>query len=145
MSTRNFGRVIGGKDFLKPRKWENWQVGDSIQGEFVGQLEVDKYGKPIYGIKVEGVKDAQIKFADMSQSSGIKNGVVPLYPNGGLLKQLAEASEGDFVRVTYEGKVKIKKGQWAGSTAHSVLVEIDGYGTEDAEAMEESIDSLLGE
>lgn len=135
--SRNFGRVIAGKDFLKPKQWSNWQVGDYIQGEFVGQLDTDKFGKPIYGIKVEGVEDAVVKFADMSAPYGIKNGVVPLYPNGGLLKQMAEASEGDFVKVTYEGKVKIKKGQWAGTMAHSIVVEIDGYQNEDS-------DDLLG-
>jgi hypothetical protein len=145
MSARNFGRVIG-KDFLKPSKWQDWQVGDYIQGEFVGQLETDKYGKPIMGVRVEGVQDGLIKFADMSKPSGIKNGVVPLYPNGGLLKQLAEVQEGDFVRITYEGKVKITKGQWAGTTAHSVLVEVDGYNSQLADKVsKDAIDDLLGE
>jgi hypothetical protein len=136
--SRNFGRVLGGKDFLKPKKWEHWQIGDYIQGEFVGQLDTDRYGKPIYGIKVEGVEDAKVAFADMSLPYGLKDGVVPLFPNGGLLNQMAEALEGDFVRITYEGKVKIKKGQWAGTMAHSIVVEIDGYETE------EDSDDLLG-
>jgi hypothetical protein len=144
MVTRNFGRVIGGKDFLKPRKWETWAVGDFVQGEFVGELDKDRYGKPIYGIKVDGVKDGEVRFQDASSPSGKKDGVVPLYPNGGLLMQLGKASHGDFVRITYEGKVKIKKGQWAGSTAHSVVVEIDGYKPEGAE-VEGSVDDLLGE
>jgi hypothetical protein len=143
MSVRNFGRVIGGKDFLKPRKWEHWQVGDYIQGVFVGQLDTDRYGKPIYGVKVEGIQDAEIKFADMSQPSGIKNGVVPLYPNGGLMKQMAEVNEGDFVKITYEGKAKIKKGQWAGTMAHAIIVEVDGLNNESEESKD--LDDLLGE
>lgn len=138
--SRNFGRVIGGKDFYKPKKWETWQHGDYIQGEFVGQLDVDRYKKPIYGIKIQGVEDAEVKFADMNTPYGLKDGVVPLFPNGGLLKQMAEAQEGDFVKITYQGKNKIKQGQWAGTMAHAIIVEIDGYETEE----ESSDDDLLG-
>ena len=139
--SRNFGRVIGGKDFLKPKKWTEWQHGDYIQGEFVGQLDTDRYGKPIYGVKVDGVADAEVKFADMSLPYGKKDGVIPLFPNGGLLKQLGEAQEGDFVKITYEGKAKIKKGQWAGTMAHAIIVEIDGYGDEEGSS---DLDDLLG-
>lgn len=141
MSTRNFGRVIGGQDFFKPRPWDKWQVGDYIQGEFAGQLDTDRYGKPIYGVKIEGVEDSKIGFSDPTQPSGIKNGIVPLYPNGGLMKQMAEVSEGDFVRITYDGKAEIKKGKWIGTKAHAIIVEVDGLGGEENSA---DLDDLLG-
>ena len=141
--SRNFGRVIAGKEFLKPRKWQEWAVDDYIQGEFVGELDKDKYKKPIYGIRVDGVADAKICFKDEKAHTGKKDGVVPLFPNGGLLMQLSKASIGDFVKITYSGKAKIKKGEWAGEMAHSVTVEIDGYSNEE-ESEEEGLDNLLG-
>jgi hypothetical protein len=139
---RNFGRVIAGKEFLKPKRWDEWQTGDYIQGEYVGQLDTDKFGKPIIGIKVEGVEDAQIGFEG---PNGMKDGIVPLYPNGGLLTQMDKASDGDFVRITYQGKNKIKKGKWSGSMAHAIIVEIDGYQVEDSgESDDMGLDNLLG-
>lgn len=137
---RNFGRVIPGKQFLSPKKWEDWQSGDYIQGEFVGQIDTDRYDKPIYGIKIDGVADAQIGFEGNSGKTA--DGVVPLYPNGGLMAQMQKASDGDFVRITYQGKAKIKKGRWAGSMAHAIIVEIDGYENEEENDM--GLDNLLG-
>lgn len=141
--SRNFGRVIAGKEFFKPRKWEMWSVDDYVQGEFVGELDKDKFGKPIYGIKVDGVADAKVVFKDENAATGKKDGIIPLYPNGGMIHQMSHASVGDFVKITYGGKVKIKKGAWAGSMAHSVTVEIDGYSNEE-ESEEEGLDNLLG-
>jgi hypothetical protein len=49
---RNFKRVVAGGNFLKPKKWEDWETGDFVEGEYVNASELDFYGKPIYEIKV---------------------------------------------------------------------------------------------
>jgi hypothetical protein len=47
-----------------------------------------------------------------------------LNSTGSLANQLARVSTGSFVRVTYNGMEKIKKGNMAGKKAHAFLVEV---------------------
>lgn len=136
-----FKRVIqGGKDFLKPKKWEEWTKGDYIEGEYVNASELDRYGKPIYEIRVT---DKKLTGSDPTILTGDRKGIIPLYPNGGLMKQMEHASYGDKVRITYDGMNEIKKGKWKGEMAHAVILEIDGYEEENLET-DAAGDDLLG-
>lgn len=137
-----FKRVIKGGDFLKPKKWDEWSIGDSIEGVYENASELDRYGKPIFEIRIT---KANLTGSNPTITKGEKAGIMPLYPNGGLMMQMKEASYGDTVRITYGGKNKINKGQWAGTMAHAIVVEIDGYVPEgEEEESEDAADSLLG-
>ncbi len=138
---RNFKKVFKGGNYLKPKKWEEWGIGDFVEGEYVNASELDKFGKPIYEIKVH---QKQITGADPEIRDGDRQGIMPLYPNGGLITQMDEASYGDIVKITYLGKSKVtnKKSKWYGTVCHNVEVQIDGYVHPDEAAESES--DLLG-
>ncbi len=79
---RNFQKVVqGGNNYLKPKKWEEWSAGDFVEGEYVNASELDKYGKPIYEIKVH---DKKITGSDPTIAGGERDGIMPLYPNGSM-------------------------------------------------------------
>lgn len=139
-TTRNFNRVAKGGNFLKPKKWEDWAVGDFIEGEYVNASETDLYGKPIYEFKIENKK---ITGSDPTITSGEKAGIMPVYCNGGMAFQMDEASYGDFVRLEYKGMATTTKGKFKGKPCHNVEVSIDGYVSPE-EAGEDDSNNLLG-
>lgn len=142
-STRNFKKVFKGGNWLKPKKWEDWTPGDFVEGVVEESTETDLYGKPIFMIKVENKK---ITGSDPTILSGENAGVMPLYCNGGMAKQMEEAQVGDAVRITYNGMAKTsgKNNKFKGKPCHDVTVEIDGYVGEEEESAAETDNDLLG-
>lgn len=141
---RNFRRVsTGGKQFLKPKKWEDWTVGDFVEGEYVNASELDLYGKPIYEIKVDAKK---ITGNDPTILTGEKAGIMPLYSNGSIAFQMDNASYGDVVRITYEGMAVTtgKNNKFKGKPCHNCTVEIDGYVSPEESAETADDENLLG-
>lgn len=140
-TARNFKKVTKGGNFLKPKKWEDWTVGDFVEGIYENASELDLYGKPIYEIRVENKK---ITGQDPTILTGEKAGIMPLYPNGSLLFQMDNASYGDVVRITYEGMATTtgKNNKFKGKPCHNCSVEIDGYVDPDEAAATDS--DLLG-
>lgn len=108
------------KEFVKARQWKDWKVGEYVIGQFDNVDHQDKYGKVMYGVKV-----IESNF-DVAPGSLI-------YLNGGgnLKNDMEQLSLGDTFKVTYGGKVKITKGQWAGSMSHAIKVEIAENGSDE--------------
>ncbi len=140
---RQYGKVIKGGNFLKPRKWEDWQEGDFVEGEYVRAEEKDLYGKPIYELKIDPKQGGKVAFSDMKQDP-TKNGIFPMYSNGALDFQMQEASYGDFIKVTYGGMAVTSKGKFKGKPCHSIEVEIDGYVADEEGAAVGAEDNGLG-
>lgn len=140
---RNFKKVFKGGNWLKPKKWEEWTPGDFVQGIVCESSETDLYGKPIFEIRVE---EKKITGSDPTILTGDKAGIMPLYCNGGMAKQMEEAQVGDAVRITYNGMAKTsgKNNKFKGKPCHDVTVEIDGYVGEESESAEETDNDLLG-
>jgi len=135
---KKFVRVINGGNFLKPKKWEDWTVGDFVEGEYLGHAEEkDLYGKPIHLVRA-----TKSHFTGLNPiiKSGDKEGIVPLYNNGSLELQLADAEEGNEVQITYQGMAVTSKGKFKGKPCHNIEVLI----AREEEESEESTDDLLG-
>lgn len=138
---RELRRVAKGGDFLKPKKWEDWTVGDFVAGVFLRAKEVDLYGKPIYEIKVA---EKKITGADPTILTGDKAGIMPLYNNGALAYQMDQLEEGDFVKVTYNGMAKTSNGKFKGKPCHNIEVQSDRLLEEDGAEAESADNDLLG-
>jgi len=106
VGTKGVGQAYDGPQF---KKWDDWEVDESVTGKYIGLTEKpDKYGK--HGFIV-----------------GKENGdQVSLNSTGLLAKKMVHVSEGDEIQVTYKGKSKITKGKWAGSMAHNIKLAVAG-------------------
>ena len=132
-------RVVKGGNFLKPKKWEDWSVGDFVEGTFVRAQETDLYGKPIFEIMAT---DSKFTGVNPTILTGEKAGIVPLYNNGSMAFQMDQLEEGDFVRITYQGMAVTSKGKFKGKPCHNIEVQSDRVFEEEGE--ESSDNDLLG-
>jgi hypothetical protein len=110
------------KEFVKARQWKDWKAGEYLVGEFDNVDHKDKYGKVMYGIKV------------IENNFGAAPGsLVHINVAGNLHNDMEQVSLGDTLKITYEGKVKIAKGKWAGQLTHAIKVEVAADDTKTAD------------
>jgi hypothetical protein len=108
-----FRKLGGSANYVKAMGWKQWNKGDYIVGEFDNVDHQDKFGNPIYGIKVD------------KASFPVTSGELIHINSGGNLKNLMnEVSLGDIIKVQYNGKAKITKGKWTGTETHDIAVEL---------------------
>lgn len=132
MAKRTFKvkKALGGAQNY--RKWEDYEVGDIVIGEFIGTHE-DQFKKTNYKIKV---LDAQFVDTDLAES--LIGKTLVLNSNGSLDKQMEEVEEGETIQVEYNGKSLLTKGPFAGKEAHGVTVSI----VEVEESAEDAVNGL---
>ena len=114
VGTKGVGQAYDGPQF---RKWEDYQVGETVTGKYLGKSErADKYGK--FGHVLEVSESSTGVFAPGSQ--------VILNSTGLLDKKMVHVEEGQEIQVRYAGKNKITKGKWTGSMAHNIELLVAG-------------------
>lgn len=112
------------KNFVTPRKWNDWKKGDFVVGTKVECKELDKYKKPIYAVVV--------KESNFGAEAG-----KPIYLNcGGNFRNMIEMVEdGEECRIEYRGMNVIKKGEWKGSNTHDIDVQIPSAETSEDDVL----------
>jgi hypothetical protein len=97
------------------KKWDAWPVNSYMVCKLVDDSRSDKFGKPIY--------DVEVIETDIGAAAGSK---FQLNSTGGLTKKMNdnEVSIGDIFKVVYLGKNKIDKGQWKGTMAHNIDLQL---------------------
>lgn len=111
------------------RKWDEYESGDTVTGEFVG-THVDQFKKTNYKIKV---LDAQFS-QDQDAAEALIGKVLVLNSAGSLDKQMTEVVEGDCIQMEYTGKTLLTKGPFAGKEAHGMIVSLVEMQDESAES-----------
>jgi hypothetical protein len=114
------------------RKWEDWDIGDIVIGEYQA-VHKDQYGKDCPVIRVE---DAFFKDKKVQKEVIGKNLV--LNANGMLSKALEGIDLGEIIQVEYRGKSSIEKGPYKGKEAH--LVQVDLVEEDDSDLADEDED-----
>lgn len=121
----NVKKSLGGAQSY--RKWEDYEVGDTVIGTFIG-THVCQYKKTNWKIKV---LDAQ--FQDQELADSLVGKVLVLNSAGSLDKQMEDVTEGECIQMEYTGKTLLTKGPYAGKEAHTMAVAIveEGEGEEE--------------
>lgn len=111
------------RNFIKTRAWKTWTEGEEVEGYKFESSETDKFGKPIYGLKV------------ISSNFGAKEGEDLYLNTGGNFQNLMDmVEEGEKIKVVYKGMAKVKKGKWAGTMTHNIDVLMEGQESEETES-----------
>jgi hypothetical protein len=97
------------------KAWSKWKVGDTVTGEFVSQ-SIDTYGKQNYTLKV---LSAQFE----SDAPAIGSNFT-LNETGSAKHAMSQASYGDIIKATYQGKGILEKGKFAGKEYHKISFQI---------------------
>lgn len=113
------------KDFVKTRKWKEFQKDDYFIGTFedVGTHK-DKFGKNIYGFKV---KESNFNHPE-GEMLWINNG-------GNFSNLMGMVSLEDEVKIIYKGMAKITKGKWMGTMTHDIDVQISSRSVDESDAL----------
>jgi hypothetical protein len=119
-----FTSTFGTSNF---KKWDLWPVNSFMVAKLLDDSREDKYGKPIYDVEV------------IESTIGVDAGTkFQLNATGGFTKKMNdnEVSIGDTFKVVYLGKNKIEKGQWKGTMAHNIDLQLP-------ESTDEASDDLI--
>lgn len=100
------------------KKWEEYNVGDIIIGEYVGVHEDETYGKTHRKIKVEDI------YLKKGKSEDFVGKILVLNSAGFIDAAFAQIQEGEFVQIEYGGKAAMTKGKYAGKEAHTGIVNV---------------------
>lgn len=105
------------------KKWDLWSVNDYMVCKLKDDSREDKFKKPIYDVEI-----VESSFDDLKPGQ-----MFVMNATGGLVKKMSEAEVdiGQTFKVVYLGKNKITKGQWAGTMAHNIDVQLPTEATED--------------
>ena len=132
-STLKFRKSSGS---CKYKPWKDWSQGDYIIGTFIKQ-KTDKFDNPSYLVEV-----IETTLEDVAEGENFG-----LNSNGSLNYQFEseEVSEGQVIKVEYEGEDKIedKAHKFYGKTFHKVSLSIASDSSEAATAEEnDDLDDL---
>lgn len=108
----SFTSTSGSANF---KKWDLWPVDSYMVAKLLDDSKNDKYGKPIYEVEV------------IETDLNVKPGThFQLNSTGGFTKKMTdnEVSIGDTFKVVYLGKNEITKGQWKGTKAHNIDLQL---------------------
>lgn len=114
------------------RKWEDYEIGDVVVGEYIG-THICQYKKTNYKVRV---LDAQ--FVDTELADSLIGKILVLNSNGSLDSQMEKVEEGETISVEYNGKSLLTKGPYAGKEAHGVSVNV----VEMSEVEEDAVNGL---
>jgi len=116
-------RPGGNFAFQNSKNWSGIdQTGRMVRGIFIGLTEPNKYGKRDYIFKaLEGGFSVDKEGNMKEYPAGTQ---VTVNTSGSLTTQMEKAQLGDEIIIDYDGKDKIRKGQWKGSIAYNFTVYI---------------------
>jgi len=134
-------KKVSGRKYLG---WKDWTTGDYIVGKYISNYETEYRKQKSTNYELEVV---EASFANEDKiKGGIKEGdLFGVNGNKGLLYQMVTSEKvdiGDFVEITYNGKVWIEKDE--GTFYHDVSVQVDKNNI-DAAAIKEVQDKLQAE
>ena len=109
------------------RKWEDYETGDIVIGEYVGTHK-DQYGKECPVIKVE-----EAFFKDSKTAQMVIGQNLVINSSGIISKAFEKIAIGEIVQIEYQGTSKIEKGPYKGKDAHMMKVDVVEISTEDAD------------
>jgi len=121
-------KSVGKTNFVKGRPWKEWKEGEYAVGTFESLDNLDKFGKPIYELKV-------------IESNFTAPGSTLYFNTGGNVQNLMnEVSLEDTIKVLYKGMTKITKGKWSGTMTHNIDIQV---AASDKTSEETSTDDLI--
>jgi hypothetical protein len=106
----------------------NLKVGDVFEGIYLTS-EIDKFGGDVHKLKL--TKQSQVLTKKKDDLDLTPKNVYPgeevsiCGGGGGLSFSMKNVPQGSKVRLTYDGKQKMKSGAYAGREAHTWKTEID--------------------
>ena len=103
-----------GKIFVVTRKWKEFTEGEYLVGILEECEEKDKFKKPIFAIKVSE--------SNFKHPTGTN---IYLNCGGNFLNDMNTVETGEKIKISFNGKTKIKSGDWKGSDTYVIKVEID--------------------
>jgi hypothetical protein len=112
----NFKTLTGNTKFLS---YKQWPVGKFVVGTITGFRPNAK--NPKNQDVIITVLDTNIQVPNLSLS---KNDPFTINGTTALQKVLGSVEEGDIIKVTYEGTETVKTGQWKGTQANKLKVEV---------------------
>ncbi len=112
----NFKNLTSNTKFLSYKEWP-------IGGYVVGTVKMFRpnYKNPKHQDVIVDVIDTNLKTAAFTLK---KNDPFTINGTTSLEKVLGAVEEGDIIKVTYEGKQEVKSGQWKGTKANKLKVEV---------------------
>ncbi len=112
----NFKELTGNTKFLS---YAQWPIG----GYVIGTIKMFKPNSknPKHQDVIVDVIDSNLKTSTVSI---VKNDPFTINGTTALEKTLGAVEEGDIIKVTYLGKEEVKQGQWKGTKANKLKVEV---------------------
>ena len=110
----NFKSTSGSSNFLK---WDLWPVNSYMVCKLLDDSRIDKFQKPIYDVEV----------VETSLPGIVPGSKFQLNATGGLTKKMNdnEVSIDQVFKVVYGGKNPIKTGQYKGTMAHAIDLQLN--------------------
>ena len=102
------------KNYVMSRKWKEFTAGEFAIGTLEECDQVDKFGKPIFAIKIIETNFNYPVGTNLYLNCG-----------GNFQNDMSQVEVGEKVKISYDGEVEIKKGKWKGSMTHSILVQVE--------------------
>jgi len=102
------------KNFVVTRKWKEFTKGEFFEGIVEECNEKDKYKKPIFAFKVIS--------SNFNHPVGTN---IYLNTGGNFINDMNQVEVGEKVKISFDGKAKIKSGEWQGSETYVIKVEVD--------------------
>ncbi len=93
--------------------------------EFIRPSKLEKPGILLEATFVESLPNSFDNNKSDYKFSGDKGKTIILNGAGNLGYQMEKVNAGDFVQISYEGRVKIEKGKMEGKLAHNFKVLVD--------------------